>query len=271
MILLRKYFVIITCLLFVFGAACSRSKSEPTPFSISQSLNTMTLQGDTNMNLSTQNIITEQELNTTNPPNYAENDQSKKTADILGINSKESYDELIKNDYPAEMIKDIVFAETNNFNTTMDWLNEKYPIECVRTPKNAMAYIIYRLKTGEQVVVFFHGDTLKFASWCFVIDKALSKSAFASIKEGDSLDKVETLDAGFKLYNEVKTGNLHWKNVGASLHIVSDGFIKIEYQGISNGDFDRATIKVKSIAFYPNGSEILGQTYCFMNTGYLLD
>jgi hypothetical protein len=269
---MKKHIVLLLCSLLIIVSGCSHYENESTPIDTSASVfsnTTTTQEGDTKMSSSMQNTTTTQGKEEITSSKNAENNQSKKTAEILNLDSNKGYSELIKSYYPAEMLKDITFAESDNFNTMIDWLNNKYPIECIRVQAYAMNYVIYQLHTGERVIVFFHGDTLQFANWCFVIDKLLTKNNFSSIKKGSNLNEVETIDAGFKLYNQIKSNNLDWSNIGISLHIVKEGFMKIEYQESLDGNFDKDAILVKSINFFPNGSEILGQTFNLLQVDFV--
>jgi len=218
-------------------------------------------QGESTTNSSSKNTTTTQGKAEITSSELDGNEQTRKTAEILSRGSSKAYSELIKSNYPAEILQNITFAESDNCNTLMNSLDSKYPIECIRVQEDAMNYVVYQLRTGERVIAFFYGGSLQFAKWCFVIDKPLSKDDFSSIKKGSNLNEVEAIDAGFKQHNQVKANGLGWPNLGISLHLVKEGFIQIEYQERFYTTFDKSALLVKSIQLFPNGSEILGQKF----------
>lgn len=157
-----------------------------------------------------------------------------------------------------ELINYICYAEGPNFVTFMYNLNEKYPIEHMVTPDKSSPYCIYNLNNGYKLFVFFDDDEdfLRPVTSIFAVKDLLTMSDFDSLECGMSLNDVESVDSGIKLINSIKASFL---SENQTLHITSDGFVKITYSG---GEFDYSTLKPKknedyiisSIEFIPNGS-----------------
>lgn len=157
-----------------------------------------------------------------------------------------------------ELINYICYDEGPNFVTFMYDLNEKYPMEHMTKPDNASPYCIYNLNNGYKLFVFFDDDEdfLRPVTSIFAVKDLLTMSDFDSLECGMSLNDVESVDSGIKLINSIKAPFL---SENQTLHITSDGFVKITYSG---GEFDYSTLKPKknedyiisSIEFTPNGS-----------------
>lgn len=190
---------------------------------------------------------------------FIETEQQIKTQEVLEQFKETVNIEKIKNTYSAdELINYICYDEGPNFVTFMYDLNEKYPMEHMVTPDKSSPYCIYNLNNGYKLFVFFDDDEdfLRPVTSIFAVKDLLTMSDFDSLECGMSLNDVESVDAGIKLINSIKAPFL---SESQTLHITSDGFVKITYSG---GEFDYSTLKPKknedyiisSIEFIPNGS-----------------
>lgn len=187
-----------------------------------------------------------------------EHDQFRDTEEILQKASKKSLDRLIKTSYPQkELIASLSYLGTDNFNTSLHWLNNNYPVECIRTPQGFLTYCVYKLEEGGLLFVFFHGEELKSADYIFVVKEPLAKENFDGIQKGMTLADVEAVDPGTKLVNAIYTEYL---TMGKTFHMVKDGFIAITYtQGGRSPssyvrvDIDMTAYQVDTVQFIPNG------------------
>lgn len=185
-------------------------------------------------------------------------EQSRNTEKILQKASKKSLDRLIKTSYPQkELIASLSYLGTDNFNTSLHWLNNNYPVECIRTPQGFLTYCVYKLEEGGLLFVFFHGEELKSADYIFVVKEPLAKENFDGIQKGMTLADVEAVDPGTKLVNAIYTEYL---TMGKTFHMVKDGFIAITYtQGGRSPssyvrvDIDMTAYQVDTVQFIPNG------------------
>ncbi|MEG0570123.1 MAG: hypothetical protein RR497_00580 [Oscillospiraceae bacterium] len=192
-----------------------------------------------------------------------ETTQTLATASILERSSRKSYKRLIKKSYhQKELISNLSYFGADNFNTMLDEINEKYPVECIRTFDDSLTYCIYKLKEGGLLYVFFHSDILKFADYVFVVKDTLYKKDFDKLRSGDSISEVESIDKGTKLINSIYTEYLNNKT---TFHMVKDGFMKIEYTSQSR---DISTYKVKSVEFVPNGGKLTQYSYYLLPEDY---
>ena len=200
-------------------------------------------------------------------------EQSVKTEEILQRSSTKSMKELITAAYPQdELVGDVAFGGAENFRTMLDWLDEQYPMECIRTLENSsLTYCVYRLREGGYFYIFFYGDSLKFTHCAFVAKESLVKSDFIGIRPGNTLLDVERVDSGAELYNL-----LHWNICGQApylqtFHLVKEGFIRISYRNENRGAdgtrnierHDPANLIVNSIKFIPNGEVLEGRNSYF--------
>lgn len=183
-----------------------------------------------------------------------ETEQSKQTKEILNKSSKKNLETLITHSYPQKSIIETVnFLCSDNMSTLLNTLNEKYPVECLRTFQNSLDYVIYRLDEGGYLYVFFHGTSLKFADCIFVVKKPLQKEDFSEIKEGSTLADVENIDPGVKLIHSISS---YYLVEPMTYHMVQEGFVRIEYQSApyhsTTAEYD-VTAKVKSVRFIAPG------------------
>ena len=236
---MKKAFSIII-LMTVLLTACT--PTFPTPSDSSVEENMMSQQtNSTADSLSTSSIIT--------------NSQMIKTKQILDKSSTEDYKKLIQKSYSEQELIDLLsYCETDNFNTMLYYLNDFFPIECIRSFTESCTYCIYKLKEGGLLYVFFHGDytgdpqkreTLLFTNYIFVVKESLTKNDFKKIKVGSRLKDVEAVDSGTKTINSINNQYLTSK---VTYHLVKDGFVKIKYETETPKDLD--SFKVASVEFF---------------------
>lgn len=193
------------------------------------------------------------------------NDQVKKTKEILKKSSKEKLNNLIKNTYSQkDLLSKISFGGTDNTNTMLDWLDEEFPIECIRTfDDDSLVYVVYKLTEGGFLFIFLHdydANSTKYANYGFIVKEPLTKHDFDSIKSGSTLIDVEKIDVSPKLFNQINNirGLLPF---GETYHMVKEGFIKIKYE-IAEGldmsaNYNSNDFIVRSVEFVPNGSNLI--------------
>lgn len=202
-------------------------------------------------------ILTEAESQMNN--SYPPTSQAIETSEVLSHSSVESLDKLITTAYPQEeLIRFLSYFESDNFNTMLDHLNEHYPVECLRNFDDSLTYCIYKLQEGGLLYVFFHGTSLKFADYVFVVKEPLTQDSFRRIKKGSNLTDVEAVDPGTKLIHSTKKKQPYgmeylWKK--QTYHMVQGGFMAIQYTTDNWEDY--GNYRVESIEFVPNGSPLI--------------
>lgn len=208
------------------------------------------------------------------------NEELLQTQEILERSSTQERNPSIRNAYAQqELLSMLYYNGSDNFNTQLQDLDAKFPVECIRTFEDTATYCIYRLKEGGYLYVYFDSQydgtppyepTLKFARYVFVVKKRLTRSDFSHIKPGTPITEIEKTDPGRKIINEnspVAPGEM------LSCHMVENGFIKITYES-TNKDIDKSkildlsemreyskTLVVKSIEYIPNGGEVITDFY----------
>lgn len=205
----------------------------------------------------------------TDTSSYDENDPKLNIIkEIYQKSSSDSLDKLIKNSYPQkELLNAIDFGGTDNTNTHLDRLHEKFPVEALRTfDDGSLIYCVYKLKEGGFLYVFFHnyGDSddekaLRFANHVFIVKDSLTKNSFDSIKPGKSLADIEKIDTGREFFNELNIWGL--LPFGESYHMVKGGFMRVKYNfpdDIGTWEkYDPNNFIVKSIEYVPSGSNLI--------------
>ena len=204
------------------------------------------------------------EESTATETTWPKTDQMIKTEQILALQSIGSVAPLITTAYSQEeLLRDVFFGGTDNFNTMLNYIAEKFPLECIRTfeKDGSLPYCIYKLREGGRLYIFFHGGGLWFADSVFIIKEPLSQNDFKKITPGKSLADVLKIDEGARLYNEA-----HPETFGVLLktvHLVKDGFLMISYQKPA-GEWERnwydiysqKDIRIESVEFIPNGNPL---------------
>ena len=186
------------------------------------------------------------------------NDPTPKANEIIKKNSGKNFETDVKTAYSEkELVDYLYYCGSDNMNTMLNLLNEKFSIEFVRTFDDSLMYCAYKLEEGGRLFVFFHGISPKFADYVFVVKDVLHRKDFNSIKFGSTMADVENIDAGTKLVNSINTFYLDEANY--SLHMVKEGFLKISYEITDDairGNTPFGDCKVLSAEFIENGGAI---------------
>ena len=139
-------------------------------------------------------------------------------------------------------------------------IQKRFPTSAIRLKDNGDKYSIYETDSGYRMYLFYdqsrdYAFTIGFP---VVIKKLLPYSDFAGLKPGDSIETVEAIDpvAGLhkKLYNEVwkldakgAKGQADHGYPCTSIHYLSDGLLKIEYDMPEDG-----VLVISGIEFAPD-------------------
>ena len=263
---MKKFFILSICFILLLSGCRPQDTNEKT----SKGENSMSQQ------LSSQEIAS-------SVKSEIVNDQILDTQQALEKSSTQNADKLITKSYPqAELISFLSYRGSDNFNTQLYSLNNKFPIECIRTFDNAVTYCVYKLKEGGLLYVYFDGflsydsdyanqETLRFANYVFVVKKPLKQEDFKNIKKGSSLEDVEMIDPGTKLINSIQKEYLRGDNM--TCHMVNDGFVQIRYTHGEERDPDTFmpySYMVESIKFIPNGKSVNdGYNYTILPQDYI--
>ena len=129
-------------------------------------------------------------------------------------------------------------------NTRFDFVGSiltAYPSKAIRATDYGY-YIMYDTNTGIRLYLFFrqeeHNNYKYLSGFPIIMSKKLSYSKFKTLTEGDSIDKVESIDPVtkkykefFDEYNDAALESHTEMGVGPlSIHLLTDGILKIEYK-----------------------------------------
>ena len=131
------------------------------------------------------------------------------------------------------------FARPNgNAQFSFDWLNEKLPIQCLRTPTADTAYALYKSDSGGYLYIFFtnEGSHYAYSHWAYM-EKRLSMADFAQIELDDLRNEVLMIDHGCRTVVQSAEGYeslIRWSpNIpnteSQTFHILEDGLLVIRY------------------------------------------
>ena len=151
--------------------------------------------------------------------------------------------ELIFNS-PVRLHKDVSNYYLLSANTphVKTFLMRERPMTALRTLPGERSYAMYDTDTGYRMYLFF--DDREGYGWMvgypIVIKDVLPYSAFAGLKVGDSIDRVEQIDSVTTLYKHLflekmtltvkdATIYLNSDNPLATIHYLEDGILKIHY------------------------------------------
>ena len=137
---------------------------------------------------------------------------------------------------------------------------QRYPTDAIRIKDNGDMYSIHETDSGYRLFLFYD-QSLDYATtigFPVVVKDMLSYADFSGLKPGDSIEAVEAVDsvAGLhkKLYNEVWELNAKGAQGHAdrgypctSIHYLSDGLLKIEYDMPEDG-----VLVISRIEFAPD-------------------
>lgn len=118
------------------------------------------------------------------------------------------------------------------------WLNNQFPIQCLRTPTADSAYALYKSGDGGYLYVFFdkQGTDYSYSHWAYM-GQRLKRAAFEHIELGDLRNEVFMVDPASRTIVQaaedypqliqwspyIPTTNSH------TFHILEDGLLVIRY------------------------------------------
>ena len=157
------------------------------------------------------------------------------TKDFDEYNNKEHFNNYITTEYSeSEIVRDYIFVEnlddmSKGHVVSYDYINSKYPIECVRK-NNENIYVLYKTKEGGLFYVFFNQNlNIKYTAYA---TRKLSYNDFIGLKSGDSITEAEKIEpaisfikANFITPNPPKDNFYYITN-----HILTDGALRIIYK-----------------------------------------
>ncbi len=192
--------------------------------------------------------------------------------DMQACIDKSPYSETIVNNIPKYKEEELLFKTNGAFDLGRDagvynWLNHKpnstniiinlYPTEAIRQKDDDHLYFMYDTDTGYRLFLFFENDAereidysgIYLQGYPVLVKDIQSYKDFKNIRIGSSIDEVSKVDpvAGLhkKQFTEVWELNYEGaKNGGAdkglscvTMHYLSDGLLKIEYEMLESGEY----------------------------------
>lgn len=168
-------------------------------------------------------------------------ESDKKTLNIPVYNEE---DLLFKTDGKFYLNRDFCcYENTNALMTYTGGIMEAYPDPAIREREDGSLYFIYDTDTGYRLFLFFtHENDLQTpVGFPTVIKELLSYNDFAGLKVGDPIEDVEAIDSVATLHKKLIVEVWNLDPVGAaghakkgypctSIHYLSDGILKIEYE-----------------------------------------
>jgi len=165
---------------------------------------------------------------------------------------KYSADEFLFNNQCFSFYRDmdyyLLFSARYDFR---DSIVNTYPPQAVRTIENngqKSMYIVYETDDKTRVFVFFfESDGFQFTrGYPIVMKKSLEMSDFSTLENGDSMDDVEKIDPIAALYRKgydtlsdelIHSLYVNGKETISSVHLLTDGIIRINYTRNSEGSY----------------------------------
>ena len=165
------------------------------------------------------------------------------------------------NNYGFYLGRDVaIYRNLNAGQNSTEGIQKRFPTSANRINDNGSMYSIYETETGYRLYLFYDQsrDNAFTIGFPVVIKKLLSYSDFAGLKAGDSIETVEAIDpvAGLhkRLFTEVweinPKGAKGQADLGypcTSIHYLSDGLLKIEYDMPEDG-----VLVISGIEFAPD-------------------
>lgn len=118
-----------------------------------------------------------------------------------------------------------------------------FPSEAIRrTADGGSVYVMYDTDAGGRLYVFFSGEKNNYMvedGFPILMKKRLTHADFAGLAVGDGIGDVERIDPAASVYKSWfgrlnDTAITNWTALGApptSVHLLTDGILKIEYRG----------------------------------------
>lgn len=132
------------------------------------------------------------------------------------------------NDYFFHM-----YSTITSFHPTLDIVDEKYKIECLRDMEANKKYTIYKSDDGGLFFVFYISGGMQ--SHSAYISKTLYFDDFKYITEGTNLNVVKEIDNTVSIWTDsyIKEGQKKIK----SIHLLKDGVLVYSYSRKDNGEY----------------------------------
>lgn len=160
---------------------------------------------------------------------------------ILDKDSKEPYHTITQKQYHiSAFIEKAMFPRfynpVNSFQFYLDSVDEIFPIECLRTLNDKIAYCVYPAEEGGLIYVYF---VKEYTMWVLhhsaYLGKTMQYTDVSSIKAGDSVDKIADIDPtlGNVLQSLFRDDNM--KEV-LYPYVLRDGLLMLSVQKSEKGD-----------------------------------
>ncbi len=124
---------------------------------------------------------------------------------------------------------------------TFQHLEMVFPSEAVRKLDDGMIYVVYDTESDGRIFVFFSEEKSRYAfvdGYPILMKKKLSYHDFEHLAPGDGIDQVQEIDPvvlryreRFDTFNDAGLANfIAMGRPPTSMHLLTDGILKIEYQ-----------------------------------------
>lgn len=162
------------------------------------------------------------------------------------------YDSTIleDNDYSFELGRDSgYYKDFSSHGYFFDRIEALFPSRAIRQSRDgSYIYVMYDTDRGARIFLFFSkgkDDYFSLNGFPVVMERKLAYSEFAGLQVGDSISEVVAVDPvadryrqHFDLGNDIYLENLTQRGAPpTSVHLLSDGILKIEYTRNSDDDY----------------------------------
>ncbi len=199
--------------------------------------------------------------------------------DISELNlDKYEHKEFIFDNHCFVITRDMDFNAMFLRPNSLQNIVQEYPPQVVRTIENngrKSLYFVYETDENTRLYIFFY-DTDEYSAsrgYPLVMKKSLEMKQFSVLKKGDSIDKVEQIDPiatlvreGLDLYSDEAIHNIYETKgmygkyeTMSSVHLCTDGIVKIDYKRASLGKYYITNIQRSSTFTI----DVLGGRLCY--------
>jgi len=138
---------------------------------------------------------------------------------------------------------------------TMQRIDEKYEIECLRDMGDGNYYAVYKVENGWRMFAFFPKDQGNLFSHAIYLMGPLEQSKFETLKRGDSLSKVMDIDPTFSasLESAGYAGNSSMvlrNNIYFTMHMFRDRMALITYQPVRDDEDDLEKVLIDTVTIF---------------------
>lgn len=158
-----------------------------------------------------------------------------------------------------------------------DYLNtviSEYPPQIVRTIENngqKSMYFVYETDDDTRIFVFFfETDNFQYTrGYPIIMKKSLTLTGFSDLQIGDTIDDVEKIDPIASFYRrgydtlsdeQIQKIYVEGRETISTVHLLSDGIVKITYDRDSNGEYVINHIHKSNEFIIP----VLGGQLCYL-------